>query len=96
MTFMVFRVFVINSVSLGLVVYLILKEIFTCYHSDQRALSVREVDVTLSVVGTFQGETQLHSEFVFIIISKKYHTFCLGRIILFCCIYLRNTLMTGP
>ena len=58
MKFMVFRGFIVNSVSLSLslvvVVCLILKEIFTRYHSDQRALSGREEDVTVNI-GAFSG-----------------------------------------
>jgi len=76
-------------------VCLILKEIFMHYHSDQRVLRGRKEDVALNIVGAFQEDaankvTQLHSELTFIIIFTKYHRFCLGRIILFCCIYPRH------
>lgn len=75
---MVFRVFIINSVSLGLLLCVMNTfQIFTCYHSDQRALRGREEDVTLNVVGPFQDAAankvkELHSEFAFIIIFTKH------------------------
>lgn len=47
-------------------------------------------DVTLNVVDQEDAAnevTQLHSEFASIIVFTKHQSFCLGRIIFFCCIY---------